>query len=238
MENRERLLSDKDKKLWLDNGWRFITGPDPVNATLPHFSQSSKWLNMNVLVISEDKVIVEAQETAMAQALEDEGFTVIPIDFRKVFEFGGSLHCSTWDIEREDEAVDLFPSFKIEESEWHNSLKTRDNNLSRQRGYVGLDDKLNYGAKAAISKTHLTIEGHPVMEAWETPYMHALADKVSGPGGHMLEVGFGMAISATQVQSHPKVTKHTILEINEDVYNTALEWKKSHPTANPMLGPW
>jgi glycine amidinotransferase len=60
MENRERLLTDKDKKLWLDNGWKFITGPEPNNPVVPHFSQSSKWLNMNVLVISEDKVIVEA----------------------------------------------------------------------------------------------------------------------------------------------------------------------------------
>jgi glycine amidinotransferase len=57
---------------------------------------------MNVLVISEDKVIVEAEEESMAHALEDSGFTVLPINFRKVFEFGGSLHCSTWEIERED----------------------------------------------------------------------------------------------------------------------------------------
>jgi len=125
MENRERLLTDKDKKLWLDNGWKFITGPEPNNPVVPHFSQSSKWLNMNVLVISEDKVIVEAQEENMAHMLEDNGFTAIPIDFRKVFEFGGSLHCSTWDIERDDEAVDLFPNFEIEKSEWHNSLSTR-----------------------------------------------------------------------------------------------------------------
>jgi len=81
---------------------------------------------MNVLVIGPDKVIVEAQEEAMAHILEDEGFTVFPIDFRKVFEFGGSLHCSTWDIEREDEPFDLFPNFKIEESWWHSALKATD----------------------------------------------------------------------------------------------------------------
>lgn len=60
MENPDRPLIEKDKKLWLDNGWKFIQGPQPVNASLPQFSQSSKWLNMNVLVIDEDKVIVEA----------------------------------------------------------------------------------------------------------------------------------------------------------------------------------
>lgn len=82
---------------------------------------------MNVLVISEDKVIVEAQEESMAHCLEDNGFTVLPIDFRNVFEFGGSLHCSTWDIEREDSQVDLFPNFKIEDSEWHQNIFSQRN---------------------------------------------------------------------------------------------------------------
>ena len=79
---------------------------------------------MNVLVISEDKVVVEAEEESIAHLLEDNGFTVLPISYRKVFEFGGSLHCSTWDIEREDSKVDLFPNFKIEESQWHRRFYT------------------------------------------------------------------------------------------------------------------
>jgi len=98
--------------------------------------------------------------------------------------------------------------------------------------------KLDYGAKAEISATHLTIEGHPVMESWETPYMHALADKVGHLGGHLLEVGFGMQISATQIQSHPAVTKHSIIEINKDVFDTMMEFKKTYPTVNGLLGPW
>lgn len=240
MENPSRPLIDSDKKLWLDNGWKFIQGVEPNNATIPQFSQSSKWLNHNVLVIDKDKVIVEAEEERMAHLLEDNGFTVFPINFRKVFEFGGSLHCSTWDIERDDEPVDMFPNFKIEESEWHNDISVT-RNKSFKRGYAGLPDsgaKLDYGAKAKISKTHLTIEGHPVMEAWETPYMHALADTVAQHGGHLLEVGFGMAISATQIQSHPGVTKHSIIEINKDVFDTMMEFKKTHPTVNGLLGPW
>ena len=34
------------------------------------------------------------------------------------------------------------------------------------------------------------------MEAWEKPYMYALAEKVAKQGGAMLEVGFGMSLSA------------------------------------------
>jgi len=41
--------------------------------------------------------------------LEENGFEVIHIPFRKVYEFGGSLHCATWDIEREDKMEDFFP---------------------------------------------------------------------------------------------------------------------------------
>jgi len=38
MENVERRLMPKDKQLWLDNGWKFIDGPQPNNSTIPHFS--------------------------------------------------------------------------------------------------------------------------------------------------------------------------------------------------------
>lgn len=38
------------------------------------------------------------------------------------------------------------------------------------------------------------------MEAWEKPYMYALAEKVAKEGGKMLEVGFGMSLSAGAIQ--------------------------------------
>jgi hypothetical protein len=31
MENVDRQLTDEGKKLWLDNGWKFIKGPEPNN---------------------------------------------------------------------------------------------------------------------------------------------------------------------------------------------------------------
>ena len=66
---------------------------------------------MNILVIGPGKVIVEAQEKGLQNLLKHKcGFhTVIPVPFRNVFEHGGSLHCATWDTERDDSAVDLFP---------------------------------------------------------------------------------------------------------------------------------
>jgi glycine amidinotransferase len=47
----------------------------------------------------------------MINFLEQEhGFDVCPIDFRDVFEFGGSLHCSTWDVRRNGGCKNYFPS--------------------------------------------------------------------------------------------------------------------------------
>jgi guanidinoacetate N-methyltransferase len=75
------------------------------------------------------------------------------------------------------------------------------------------------------------------MESWETPYQHALADRAAKDGGHMLEVGFGMAISATHIQSH-NPSKHSICEINATVFKTLEKFKETHPTVNGLFGPW
>lgn len=133
MLNPDRPLYHEDREFWEKNGWEFITAPHPDNPHRPAYSQSSKWLNMNILVIDEDRVIVEAEEHSMARLLEEHGFTVLFIHFRNVFEFGGSLHCSTWDIEREDEQVDLFPHFDINSSKWHSEIRLRSSSSNKYK---------------------------------------------------------------------------------------------------------
>merc|ERR1719273_1589169 len=118
---------------------------------------------------------------------------------------------------------------------------TSDKNESKE-GYHDLPaqplDEQWTSSKESLSETHLTIEGHPVMEKWETPYMGALAKKATENGGKVMEIGFGMAISATAVQQCPTLAEHVIIELNGDVYKRLLEFKKKYPKVTPMLGGW
>lgn len=66
----------------------------------------------------------------------------------------------------------------------------------------------------------LTILGHPVMEAWEEPYMRELARIATCRKGRVLEVGFGLGISAGFVQELSP-DEHVIIEANRDVYERA-----------------
>jgi len=112
LTNPERPLHAGEEQLFERNGWKFITAPQPVatNENMPLFCQSSKWLSMNVLSISAEKIICEEQEIALQELLYKHNFEVYPLPFRHVFEFGGSFHCATWDIRRKGCCEDYFPN--------------------------------------------------------------------------------------------------------------------------------
>ncbi|WP_369275974.1 glycine amidinotransferase [Streptomyces sp. R11] len=111
LTNPDRPLRDGEEKMFLANEWEFVEAPQPVlgNDEMPPYCQSSRWLSMNILSISPTKVICEEQETPLQRLLEKHGFEVLPIPFRNVFEYGGSLHCATWDVRREGNREDYFP---------------------------------------------------------------------------------------------------------------------------------
>ncbi|MEH1016319.1 serine/threonine protein kinase [Micromonospora sp. CPCC 206060] len=112
LTNPDRPIESSEAKMFLDNDWELVDAPPPVlsNDEMPQYCQSSKWLSMNVFSISPEKVVVEQRETPLQDMLDRLGFEVYTVPFRNVFEFGGSLHCATWDIHREGTREDYFPT--------------------------------------------------------------------------------------------------------------------------------
>jgi len=82
-------------------------------------------------------------------------------------------------------------------------------------------------AEVQVDDKYLKIQGHPVMEAWEHPYMKRLAEISTSKGGNVLELGFGMAISATYIQSAGAttgLTSHHVIEANINQAARADKW--------------
>jgi len=84
----------------------------------------------------------------------------------------------------------------------------------------------------------LMINGQAVMESWEKPYMKALAKIATRNGGRVLEVGFGLGLSADAIQSHD-IDEHIIIEVNSDVIVNLKKWatKQKHKVT-AMEGLW
>ena len=78
---------------------------------------------------------------------------------------------------------------------------------------------------------------HFVMGDWEEPVMKAHAEITCRNGGHILEVGFGMGISANYIQEQD-IKSHTIIELNDEVYKKAVEWAKDKPNTKIIHGDW
>ena len=79
---------------------------------------------------------------------------------------------------------------------------------------------------------------YQIMMKWEKPYMEACIDELN-PTGDVLEIGFGMAYSATQIQKY-KPKSHTIIECNPAVIEEAKKWAEGYPDSDIRIveGTW
>jgi hypothetical protein len=76
-----------------------------------------------------------------------------------------------------------------------------------------------------------------VMIDWENPLMKKHADVVTQFGGDILEIGFGMGISANYIQSN-SIKSHTIVEIHPQILPKLYEWSKDKPNVRVIEGDW
>jgi predicted O-methyltransferase YrrM len=85
----------------------------------------------------------------------------------------------------------------------------------------------------------LEIAGQQVMQDWERPLMRAMAEVAAESHGDVLEVGFGMGISATYLQELG-VRSYTVIEPNAGVLSEFERWRAGYPGRDIRLlrGKW
>tara|TARA_Y100001972_G_scaffold122862_1_gene169186 strand:+ start:222 stop:794 length:573 start_codon:yes stop_codon:yes gene_type:complete len=76
-----------------------------------------------------------------------------------------------------------------------------------------------------------------VMMSWEDPLMSASAAYVCQNRGDVLEIGFGMGISAGYIQSH-SINSHTIIENHPDIIPRAQAWASTKSNVTIVTGSW
>ena len=77
----------------------------------------------------------------------------------------------------------------------------------------------------------------PVMMDWEDSLMSASAAYVTQNGGDILEIGFGMGISAGYIHSH-SIDSHTIVENHPDIIPKAIEWASNKSNVTIISQSW
>ena len=86
-------------------------------------------------------------------------------------------------------------------------------------------------------KITITETGEEVMMDWEDSLMSASAAYVTQNGGDILEIGFGMGISAGYIQSH-SIDSHTIVENHPDIIPKAVEWASGKSNVTIVSQSW
>lgn len=89
-----------------------------------------------------------------------------------------------------------------------------------------------------ISDISITLPtGEEVMMSWEHPLMKKHAEFCTKKGDIVLEVGFGMGISANYIQElNP--SKHIIVESHSQIIDSLYNWSKDKPNVIIIEGDW
>lgn len=82
-----------------------------------------------------------------------------------------------------------------------------------------------------LDERALVMSGQHVMHDWQEPLMRELASAVTERHGDVLEIGFGLGLSATHIQAR-RPRSHVIVEANERVAASARRWRARHPSAD------
>jgi glycine amidinotransferase len=88
--------------------WDVRWAPEPALPEDHVLYMSSAWLSMNVLMLDETRVVVEAAEKPLIDLLEDWGLETVTVPFRNVMRFGGCFHCVTADVYRRGDLLSYF----------------------------------------------------------------------------------------------------------------------------------
>jgi glycine amidinotransferase len=109
------LITEEAVKLFKMNGWEMVEAAPPTHHyknTITVFGQEHpgpNWISMNTLSLGPNTICVEAHESRYIDQLTKLGFEVVEVPYENVVPFGGSLHCTTLDVYREEVCEDYFP---------------------------------------------------------------------------------------------------------------------------------
>lgn len=76
-----------------------------------------------------------------------------------------------------------------------------------------------------------------IMQDTVSVYEQKVAEKLCVNGGDILEIGFGLGISANKIQTY-NIDSHVIIESRHAIYGKAVEWAKDKQNITVYHGDW
>lgn len=69
--------------------------------------------------------------------------------------------------------------------------------------------------------------------------MYKMADIATSNGGRILEIGFGMGIASSRIQTATNLMEHVVIEMNDEVFERLKQFGKTAKTkVTPLKGKW